>query len=102
MIPLGQVQTRSVWTTLLIILILLPMNPLNHLLTFRIQMNKGLTLKDQSFINSQCRTIAKCESHGLNSRELRQQIYMLGLYTFRQFHKAGTPKDITHPGLLAS
>ena len=60
---------------------------------------RGLTLKDQNFINSTCRSIAKCENYGVQDNELRQQIYMLGLYTFRQFHKAGKPIDFRHPGL---
>ena len=60
---------------------------------------KGLTLKDQNFINSSCRSIAKCESHGVKEQELRRQIYILGLYTFRSFHKAGLPSDIRHPQL---
>ena len=62
--------------------------------------NKGLTLKDQNFINSTCRSIAKCEKHGVKDRELRQQVYMLGLYTFRKYHKAGIPEDFSHPGLM--
>ncbi len=61
---------------------------------------KGLTLKDQNFINSSCRSIAKCEKHGVKEAELRRQIYILGLYTFRSFHKAGIPSDIRHPRLL--
>ena len=60
---------------------------------------KGLTLKDQNYINSYCKSIAKCERHGVKEKELRQQIYMLGLYTFRQYHHAGLPADIKHPGL---
>ncbi len=63
--------------------------------------NKGLTLKDQNFINSTCRSIAKCEKHGVKDRELRQQVYMLGLYAFRKYHKAGIPEDISHPGLMS-
>ena len=60
---------------------------------------KGLTLRDQNFIYSSCRSIAKCENHGVRDKELRQQIYMLGLYTFRQYHKAGKPSDYRYPGL---
>ena len=63
------------------------------------QSKKGLTLKDQNNINSYCRSIAKCERHGVKEKELIQQIYMLGLYTFRQYHHAGSPADIKHPGL---
>ena len=60
---------------------------------------KGLTLKDQNFINSTCRSIAKCETHGVKEQELRRQIYILRLYTFRSFHKASLPSDIRHPRL---
>jgi len=60
---------------------------------------KGLTLKDQNFINSSCRSIAKCEKYGVQEKELRRQIYVLGLYAFRQYHKAGIPSDIRHPQL---
>tara|TARA_R100000152_G_C6770781_1_gene197070 strand:+ start:1151 stop:1366 length:216 start_codon:yes stop_codon:yes gene_type:complete len=60
---------------------------------------KGLTLKDQNFINSSCRSIAKCDKHGVDENELRRQIYILGLYAFRQYHKAGLPTDIRHPSL---
>ena len=60
---------------------------------------KGLTLKDQNFINSTCRSIFKFEKHGVNDSELRQQIYMLGLFTFRQFYKAGFPSDYKNPSL---
>ena len=63
------------------------------------QSNKGLTVKDHKYIDNYCKSIAKCERHGTREKELRQQIYMLGLYTFRQFHHAGLPADITHPGL---
>ena len=61
--------------------------------------NKDLTLKDQSWINSKCRSIAKLERHGVQERFLRQEVYMLGLYAFSQFHKAGLPEDAMHPGL---
>ena len=61
---------------------------------------KGFTLRDYTHINSTCRAIAKCEKFGVEVQDLRQQIYMLGLFTFRQFHKAGLPEDYRNPGLL--
>ena len=60
---------------------------------------KGLALKDHNFINSSCRSIAKCEEIGVKENELRRQLYILGLYTFRQYHKASLPSDIRHPRL---
>jgi len=53
----------------------------------------GLTTKDQKFINSTCRSIAKFDQHGVSELALRQQIYMLGLYNYRKFHKVDIPKD---------
>ena len=61
---------------------------------------KGLTLSDQNFINSTCHSIFKFEQHGVNDSELRHQIYMLGLYNCRQFHKVGTPKDMRNPIIM--
>ena len=61
--------------------------------------SKGLTLKDQNWINSKCRSIAKLENHGVQEKFLRNEVYMLGLFAFRQFHKAGMPDDVMHPGL---
>ena len=61
----------------------------------------GLTLKDQNFINSTCRNIHKLEKYGVNDKELRQRVYMLGLFTFRQFHKAGTPSDFLSPRIIS-
>ena len=63
------------------------------------QTKKGLTVKNQKYINSYCNSIAKCERHGTREQELIQQIYMLGLYTFRSYHHAGLPLDVKHPGL---
>ena len=61
--------------------------------------NKGLTLKEQNWINTKCRGIAKLERHGVREDNLRRELYMLGLFAFRQFHKAGMPEDVMHPGL---
>ena len=61
--------------------------------------NKGLTLKDQNWINTKCRSIARLEGHGVKEKFLRNEIYMLGVYAFRQFHKAGMPEDFLHPAL---
>ena len=58
-----------------------------------------LTTQDQKFINSTCRSIAKFDKHGVSELALRQQIYMLGLFTFRKFSKAGFPRDYKNPSL---
>lgn len=60
---------------------------------------KGLTPKDLNWINSECCSIAKLERHGVQERFLRQEVYMLGLYAFRQFNNAELPEDAMDPGL---
>jgi len=60
---------------------------------------KGLTLKDYNWINSKCRSIAKLETHGVPDKFLRNELYVLGVFAFRQFHKAGMPADMLHPSL---
>ena len=59
----------------------------------------GLTSRDQNFIHSTCRSIARFDQYGISELALRQQIYMLGLFTFRQFYKAGFPSDYKNPSL---
>ena len=61
--------------------------------------NKGLTLKDYNWINSKCRSIAKLEAHGIADKFIRNELYVLGVFAFRQFHSAGMPKDLLHPSL---
>ena len=61
---------------------------------------KGLTLSDKNFINSTCCSIFNFEKHGLSDSALRQQIYMLGLYSYSQFHKVGFPSDMRNPRIL--
>ena len=58
-----------------------------------------LTTQNQKFINSTCRSIGKSDQHSISELALRQQIYMLGLFTFRQFYKAGFPSDYKNPSL---
>ena len=61
--------------------------------------NKGLTLKDYNWINSKCRSIAKLEAHEVTDKFKRNERYLLGVFAFRQFHKAGIPAVILHPSL---
>ena len=60
---------------------------------------KGLTLKDQNWINTKCRSIARLEGHGVKEKFIRNELYILGVFAFRQFHKAGMPEDFLHPAL---
>ena len=59
----------------------------------------GLTTQDHKFINSTCRSIGKSDQHSVSELALRQQIYMLGLFTFREFYKEGIPTDYKNPSL---
>ena len=61
--------------------------------------NKGLTLKDCNWINNKCRSIAKLEAHGVTDKFIRNELYVLGVFAFRQFHKAGMLADMLHPSL---
>ena len=63
------------------------------------QNDNGLTSKDQSWINTKCRSIAKLERHGVKERFLRHELYMLGVYAFRKFHHTDLPTDPLQPGL---
>ena len=61
--------------------------------------NQGLTPKDYNWINSKCRAIATMEKHGFSERDLRNELYVLGVFAFRHFHNAGMPMDLLHPSL---
>ena len=61
--------------------------------------NQGLTPKDFNWIDSKCRAIATMEQHGFNERDLRNELYVLGVFAFRHFHSAGMPMNLLHPSL---
>ena len=39
------------------------------------------------------------EKHGFSERDLRNELYVLGVFAFRHFHNAGMPMDLLHPSL---
>ena len=43
----------------------------------------GLTLKDQNWINTKCRSIARPEGHAVKEKLIRNELYMLGVFDFR-------------------
>ena len=45
------------------------------------------------------RNVAKLDNQGLTTRELRFQVYKMGLYYYREIHKAGIPVDFMNPSL---
>ena len=61
--------------------------------------NQGLSPKDYNWINSKCRAIATMEEHGFSERDLRNELYVLGVFAFRHFHNAGMPMNLLHPSL---
>ena len=61
---------------------------------------KGITETNLKFIKCQCRTIAKLEEN-IPEQELKQALYKLGCYIYREYHDAGLPVSLKHPGLKA-
>ena len=62
-------------------------------------MTQGFTQKDHAFISSRCRSIGRLDEFGVEDKQLRQQLYMLGVFAYRKFHKAGLPTDVWSPRL---
>ena len=58
----------------------------------------GLTQNDWKHIQCQCRSISKLEDN-VSDKEIRQMLYTLGVYAYRQFHKQGLPVDMKQPRL---
>jgi hypothetical protein len=63
--------------------------------------NKSLTTKDLEYILCSCRSIARLEKHDVNEQQIKQMLYQLGVYAYRQYHKVGLPADLKHPLLSA-
>ena len=63
--------------------------------------NKSLTTKDLEYILCSCRSIAKLEKHGVNEAQIKRQLYLLGVYAYRQYNNVGLPADLNHPLLSA-
>lgn len=56
------------------------------------------TQDDHKRMAAKCREISKLEK-SLTEKELKWMLYQLGVVVYRQYHKAGIPADIEHPGL---
>ena len=61
---------------------------------------QGFTLKNEEFIRSSLRNIAKLEQK-VSDKDLRWMLYEVGVYAYREFHKAGLAADIKQPALSA-
>lgn len=40
------------------------------------------------------------EKYGFSDRDLRNELYVLGVFAFRHFHNVGMPTDLLHPSLI--
>lgn len=61
---------------------------------------QGFTLKNEEFIRSKIRNIVKLEP-SISEKDLRWNLYQLGVYCYREFNKVGLPVDVKQPGLTA-
>ena len=61
---------------------------------------QGFTIEDEKHIRSRIKSLSKIEPN-ISEKELRHQIYLIGVYSYRQFMKAGIPVDVKHPALTA-
>lgn len=60
-----------------------------------------LSLSDEKMVYSLVRNITKLDKTGIPEREIKQLIYQMGVYVYRQLNHAGIPADIKHPRLDA-
>lgn len=61
---------------------------------------KSFSIKELEYIQCQCKTIARLESH-VSEKEVRRMLYSMAVFIYRNFHDAGIPADIAHPRLDA-
>ena len=61
---------------------------------------QGFTIEDEKHIRSTIKSLSKIEDN-ISEKELRHQLYLIGVYAYRQFMKAGIPADVKHPALSA-
>ena len=52
-------------------------------------------------MKSMARNIARLDKQGLSTPELRFQVYKMGLYYYREIHRAGPVMDLMDPSLLS-
>lgn len=61
---------------------------------------KGITKTNLKFVQCQCNTIGKMDGN-IPEAELKNALYKLGCYIYREYHGAGMPASLAHPGLGA-
>lgn len=60
----------------------------------------NFTQADEKHIRSRIKSLTKIESK-ISEKELRHQLYLIGVFCYRQWNKAGIPADVRHPALDA-
>ena len=63
---------------------------------------KQLTIKDIQNIHSMSRSVGQLEKIGASEAEIKQMLYRIGVYAYRQYHSAGFPVSCDHPLLSAA
>ena len=61
----------------------------------------GLTQSDFKYLNCSAKSIAKLEAAGVDELAVKQMLYELGVFVYRQANKAGLPVSLRHPLLSA-
>lgn len=62
---------------------------------------KQLTIKDIQNIHSMCRSVSQLEKIGVSEAEIKQMLYRIGVFAYRQYHSVGIPVSTDHPLLSA-
>ena len=62
---------------------------------------KQLTIKDIQNIHSMSRSVSQLEKIGVSEAEIKQMLYRIGVFAYRQYHSAGIPVSTEHPLLSA-
>lgn len=63
-------------------------------------MSKKLSKKLKDRVISQLETTAKLDGL-ISERDLRKKLYNLAVFLYREYHEAGVPASMLHPGLKA-
>lgn len=62
---------------------------------------KGLTSKDMYYLTTLCKALERLEENGYEEEKLKSQLYRMGVYFYRQYHRAGVPQSFASPGVKA-
>ena len=65
------------------------------------RVTKQLTIKDIQNIHSMSRSVSKLDKIAVSESEIKQMLYRIGVYAYRQYHSAGIPVSSEHPLLSA-